>query len=349
MLKCIKLEYKIQGGDAFSISNHNEITDRKIYNKLQSKNIITLAEYKKYLNRGNKLIDAYAIKRKIIEIRNAIYLLKKRFTTYVSPDTNIQFKTIYHSNIINKNRLMEMISYFVHFNNIESIERMIKVGEEDSDIIKEIKRNLHFKKDIHSKVYRIHEICNSIIKFLPKRNTKPKILDIGIGSGKKTVQLQEIIGCDIYGADVKQWGPYKLNEKSFSFPVRSIQKKPYHIPYSDNSFDCITLILVIHHAEDIIEMILECKRLLKDDGILVIIEHDVWSDEINMVLDIQHLLYASIKNEKGTYYAKYYNFYEWDILFDKCKMYPVYGSHIHEDASHRLRYDAQFIAIYKKT
>lgn len=347
MLKYVKLEYKIQGGNSNTLSSKERISDRKIYNRLQIHHLISLKEYKEYLNRGNELLDAYSLKRKNVELNNAIFLLKKRFTTYRPPQSNMQFKTIYDSNVIHRNRLIEMISYFLYLHDITHIEGCIQYGKKDLEIFKQILKNKHTKKDIYSKKYRIHKICNSIIKYLPK-DTKPILLDIGIGSGTKTKEIQDIIGCNIYGADLEQWGPYSLNTRDFSFPVKAIKKKPYHIPYPDKSFDCITLILVLHHSEDIIEMISECKRLLKDDGFIAIIEHDVWTDELHMLLDLQHKLFAYMKNEKMRYYANYYNFYEWDILFDKCDMKPVYGDRIHEDASYRIRYDSQFIAIYKK-
>lgn len=348
MIKGARLEFKIQGGALSNVKEKEEgITDRKIYNRLHIKHLISLKEYKDYLSRGNELLDTYSHKRKIIEVKNIIYLIKKRFLHYHPPSSNKQCKVIYQSNIINRNRLFEMFQHFIPFKKIGSLEELLKKGSFDTTILQYIKKNHTFQSDYHSKVYRINKICNSMIKYLPK-NKKPTILDIGIGSGRKTKEIQEILDCNIFGAEVDQWGPYKFNKQKYSFPVERIQKKPYRIHYQDQTFDCITLILVAHHVDDILTLITECKRMLRDDGFICIIEHDVWSDELHMILDLQHKIYSTLNNEKTKYHANYYNFYEWDILFDKCGMVPIYGDRIHEDPSYRIRYDSQIIVFYKK-
>ena len=56
--------------------------------------------------------------------------------------------------------------------------------------------------------------------------------------------------------------------------------------------------LALHHCEDIIKTIKECKRILKDNGIIIIVEHDIWRDEDNMIINLQHLIYRYIFNEK---------------------------------------------------
>lgn len=158
---------------------------------------------------------------------------------------------------------------------------------------------------------------------------------------------QELMKCEIYGADIQEWGPYKKTRK-FNFPFKYIQTKPYKIPYPDKMFNCITLILTLHHCDDILKTIMECKRLLTDDGIIVIIEHDIWSDNSNMIIDLQHRIYNKIFNEKSDYIGTYYNFYEWDIIFNKCNFKPIYGDRITESVDMYIKYDLQFInRVYK--
>ncbi len=140
-------------------------------------------------------------------------------------------------------------------------------------------------------------------------------------------------------------GTYKQKRK---FPFKQIQTNPYHIPYSDNMFDCITLILVLHHASDILAVLNECHRMLKAGGIVVIVEHDIWSDEMNMIVDVQHRIYGAVFNESNTYNDNYYNHYEWDIIFNKCGLHAVSMTPLTNDASSTQRYDNQYIGIYKK-
>ena len=113
-------------------------------------------------------------------------------------------------------------------------------------------------------------------------------------------------------------------------------------------FDCITLILTLHHTTNILEVIKECKRLLKDDGIIAIIEHDVWNDYDNMIIDLQHKTYNVIFNEKEQTIGDYYNFYEWDMIFYKCGMIPIYADRLADNSAFSVRYDLQFLSIFKK-
>ena len=247
-----------------------------------------------------------------------------------------------------KNRLNEMLSYFLTEKNRNNVIDLIKNNKNDNDIYKFIKNNYKLKNSRKDKIsiYRMAKISD-IISYNFDKNKKIKLLDIGIGTGKKTKIIQQFTNCEIYGADIKDWGPYS-NVKKFNFPFKFIQEKPYKIPYKDKMFDCITLILTLHHCEDIISTINECKRILKDDGVIVIIEHDVWNDYDNMIIDIQHNIYQKIFNEKEHIRGNFYNFYEWDLLFERCGMNPDYGDRIVDDVSFSFRYDIQFISSYKK-
>ena len=57
-----------------------------------------------------------------------------------------------------------------------------------------------------------------ILKKLKIKEKSIKYIDIGCGSGSKTIKVGKYLGLsnnDIYGADIEKWGPY--NQKKFSF------------------------------------------------------------------------------------------------------------------------------------
>jgi len=110
MLKNLQIEIKSK--KLTSIKGSKEITYRKIYNNINVNHLVTLEEFKKFLDEGNILLKKYANKNKKIEIDASIYLMKKRLSTYISPNSNKQFQKIYNSNILNQNRLEEMLFYF---------------------------------------------------------------------------------------------------------------------------------------------------------------------------------------------------------------------------------------------
>lgn len=325
------------------IENKND-TKREI-KTLPNNSLISLEQFKKYLKKKNKLLNEYGEKRYLVETNSAIRLREKRYTKYVSIDSDLQISSLYNQKvkIIYKNRINEMLVYFVGKLFREFIEILAKHNKNDAYILEFIKKHYKPAKTYISSEYKMAKIADKIKKY--SSSSKPKILDVGTGNGKKIKMIKSMINCKIYGADLKCWGPYCKNKK-FNFPFKYIEQKPYKIPYKDNMFDCITLILTLHHSDNIIETINECKRILKKDGIIVIVEHDIWDDYDNMIIDIQHRIYTKLFDENITK-ATYYNFIEWDILFDTCDMVPIYGDRISEDISYKLRYDLQFIGIYK--
>ena len=341
MHKHYKSEIRIQGGEL----SKNPISPRKVYNKLNTKHLVSFDDFKQYVSSENSMINKYFPPRKRIEINNALYIIKKRFQRYVSPESNNQMSALYKSDTVNRNRLGEMLSYFVGPMWSKIMMTMIEHNKPDNEILSLVKTHYQHADFIHSKIYRMAKLCDFIFQNITI-SSSTKLLDVGVGNGVKTIQMKELLKCNVYGADLASWGPYGKN-RNMKFPYKQIQLNPYRIPYEDGMFDCITLILALHHATDILAVINESKRLLKRNGIIVIVEHDVWSDEMNMIIDLQHRIYATIFDEVGSYYATYYNCFEWDVLFHRCGMDPICVSPLTDDATNFQRYDAQFVGVYR--
>lgn len=337
MRKGYKNELRVQGGSVAE----RAVAVNRVYNKLNTNHMISLDEFKEYISKRSDKIQGYFDKRRIIEINNAVYLMKKRFTTYVSPEANTQFISLHESN---KARLKEMLNYFVEPMWAKIILVMIQHKKSDQDIFSIIKTNFRYTDTISSKMYRMAKITDAIHRCV-KDKDDIDLLDVGIGNGNKTLQMRDMLRCKVSGADIPEWGPYKA--KKFKFQYKPIQLSPYRIPYNNKSFDCITLILVLHHAEDMIAVLKECKRMLKPNGIVALVEHDIWSDDTNMLIDVQHRIYGAVYDEKTPYHGSYFNFYEWDMIFSKCGFKPVMMDYLTDDASNYQKYDVQYIAIYR--
>ena len=350
-----------------NINNYkNEKAKTKNSKKFKKKNLISFSKFKKYITKkvNNKIISHTQLqntsntsntsqKIKIIKIDNALSIKKNRYTIYNSTSSKKQFINIYDS--MYKNKLNKMLDHFMLKKNIKIVLQMIENNNNDIKIYNFIKKNYKFKNNKKNFLYYISQISKNISKYIyhnknnKVNNQKPKILDVGVGNGKKLKMIKEFINCDIYGADVKSWGPYNKKIKNkFDFPFKYIKETPYKIPYKNKMFDCITLILTLHHCDDIKKTIKECKRLLKDNGIIVIIEHDIWNDYDNMIVNIQHKLYKYIFNEKKFTSGMYYNSIEWDIIFSECKLKLTHSDKIYENITSKLKYDMQFIGIYSK-
>jgi len=130
--------------------------------------------------------------------------------------------------------------------------------------------------EINQDCFREHLNKYTIKAFqmLPKLD-KPRILDIGCGSGVPTIELARLSDGEIIGIDINQSLLDKLNrrieEEGFSNRVKTMKCSLFEIDFLDESFDIIW-------AEGSISIIgferglKEWNRLLKTNGFLVV--HD---------------------------------------------------------------------------
>jgi ubiquinone/menaquinone biosynthesis C-methylase UbiE len=188
-----------------------------------------------------------------------------------------------------------------------------------------------------------------------------KYLDVGCGDGIKTVSFSKILKLPInqvYGTDIETWGPYS-KKKMYPFDFKPISENG-HLNYADNTFDIITSFLTLHHIQNLDITLSEIKRILKPNGILLIIEHECFNKYDFFIVYIQHLLYNymyDIKNNPNEWknrnyiqnptFQKYYNFVEWDFILLKHGFTFMVGKTISENLSDKKTYDNQFFSIYQ--
>ena len=99
------------------------------------------------------------------------------------------------------------------------------------------------------------------------------------------------------------------------------------IKYKENSIDLITIIHAIHHwcypkTEDYITRMKSLHSIIKKDGLVAIIEHDVITTEDACLVDIEHGLFECVlyRNQSGfykEYNSKYLNFIELELIMKK--------------------------------
>jgi ubiquinone/menaquinone biosynthesis C-methylase UbiE len=248
----------------------------------------------------------------------------------------------------------------------------IKLNEltKDSDIIKYMKSNKSsfYKQNKKNSIirnewkYMIENICFKLSKITDIYNIENvKYLDICCGDGKKTEYFGNFLKIptdEIYGCDIKTWGPYSEN-KHFKFNFSFIENDKLN--YDDNYFDILTITLSLHHVEKLDDFIDEIYRILKPNGLLIIIEHNVLNDIEQMFIDIQHYFFeqfydlANVKNtskditiNNNNNYTKCYNMMEWDFIFHKHNLKNIHNEILFPELENRIRYDIVYYGVFVK-
>ena len=111
-------------------------------------------------------------------------------------------------------------------------------------------------------------------------NTHPKtILDIATGTGDLAILMantsaKKIIGLDI-SSGMLDVGRKKIEHKHLSKKIEMILGDSENMPFDDNSFDAITVAFGVRNFENLEKGLLEILRVLKPEGIFVILETSV--------------------------------------------------------------------------
>ena len=129
----------------------------------------------------------------------------------------------------------------------------------------------YFRDEYSEKAYP-QLLCNHIFdKFFDKdKNTKgKKILDIGSGKGNHLVGFSRL-GLESFGIDKRDECTSILD----SFIIKECDIEKESCPYDDNSFDFIFSKSVIEHVVNADNFLSETFRVLKPEGVVVLLTPD---------------------------------------------------------------------------
>ena len=185
--------------------------------------------------------------------------------------------------------------------------------------IYKILRKMYKQDDCFSEnraIIMASKITNIILNV--QKNKMNSMLDYGCANGTITKELGKQLNIKkIYGADIKE-----LNniDKNFNFIL--LKNNNLMPQIKNNSIDFINISMVLHHIENINETLNEFKRIISNNGIICIREHDCKDKSFGTFLDILHGLYSLVWTEPmedpdfiQNYYANYKSYEEWDNLF----------------------------------
>lgn len=117
-----------------------------------------------------------------------------------------------------------------------------------------------------------------VLQMVAKTNPKT-ILDIATGTGDLAILMtqtkaEKIIGLDI-SAGMLEVGKQKIQDKNLSNTIEMILGDSENMPFEDNYFDAITVAFGVRNFENLEKGLAEILRVLKPNGIFVILETSV--------------------------------------------------------------------------
>jgi demethylmenaquinone methyltransferase/2-methoxy-6-polyprenyl-1,4-benzoquinol methylase len=117
-----------------------------------------------------------------------------------------------------------------------------------------------------------------VLQLVSDKNPKT-VLDIATGTGDLAILMTEttaekIIGLDI-SAGMLDVGRKKIEAKKLSNKIEMILADSENMPFEDNTFDAITVAFGVRNFETLEKGLAEILRVLKPNGIFVILETSV--------------------------------------------------------------------------
>ena len=156
---------------------------------------------------------------------------------------------------------------------------------------------------------RLNKYTRKAFRMLPKLG-KPRILDIGCGSGVPTIELAKLSDGEIIGIDTNQSLldrlDLKIKEEGFSGRMKTVKCSLFGIDFPNESFDIIWAegsIWIIGFERGIKEW----RRFLKSDGFLVV--HDAIKTVSSKLKEISSYGYKLVNHfslPEDAWWTEYY-------------------------------------------
>lgn len=124
------------------------------------------------------------------------------------------------------------------------------------------------KDKVDSNQKKIREVeWEAVKQYIP---LKSKFLDVGCGAGYSMKKASGELGCECFGIDPMPGGHGVGRYSELDSSLNIVHGMSEQIPFDSNSFDVVYSSHVMEHVYDEQKSLQEMKRVLKDDGILII-------------------------------------------------------------------------------
>lgn len=206
---------------------------------------------------------------------------------------------------------------FTKTSTTKHIQELILSSNNDLDLYRKLHSESKPKAEYNRGVNRVEELKNfSVFEELKKRAAAApfKYLDFGGQNGEIAFEIAKELGinnkeqCFVY--DIESWFDTEMKgnkDVTYNFSRTNI------LPYQDNSFDFITVLMVIHHIKYPEFILHELYRILKPNGTIIFREHDSDGESTDVLIDVEHSLFEVVEKKEPnlyaleSYYAHYYS------------------------------------------
>ncbi len=160
--------------------------------------------------------------------------------------------------------------------NNKTIEAYSMWSNNYSDVVlRKIIRRSYSYDDLAKKIKNIINCIN--------KKDKKKVLEVGIGTGLIGSRIKKLDkNISLTGIDISKEMVNKIDGDDIYDEV--VISDATNLPFIDKYFDCIYTTFMLHHSYSLNKILFEFNRVLKEDGILIIV--DLMLDE-NEVIDAQ--------------------------------------------------------------
>ena len=159
-------------------------------------------------------------------------------------------------------------------------------------------------RQLHDRVFFPARNKALVKRLAPFLDDCTSVLDLGASDGRLAADISGLVNARFVGCDVH------LQPKSL-IPVHQYDGKT--LPFDDNSFDCVMLIDMLHHTNDIREMLLEAKRVASK---FLLVKDHYWLSRIGY-WNLATLDYIANKPYGIPVPFNFLRLEEWTELFEK--------------------------------
>ena len=163
----------------------------------------------------------------------------------------------------------------------------------------------HIAARYNARVRKIQELGNQAKSLTAQGSKKDgffprSLLDFGGDKGgvaSKLATIYNLAPGEAIVSDVPEWYGHKRERLFTNVTFQTLYS--HYLPFSDEQFDTVLSLMVLHHINQVEITIKELRRVLKPGGLLFLREHDCENEDESRLIDIEHSLFELVLSSKS--------------------------------------------------